>query len=128
MNWQNQPEYCIVGDTVNFEIPIVVQYASSDLKHLVPKEFTLYQNYPNPFNPITSIHYDLPEDGFVNITVYDMIGRIVKSLVNDPQTAGYKTIQWDATNYRNEAVSAGLYLYTIQAGEFRQSKKMILLK
>ena len=128
LNCQNQPEYCIVGDTVNFEIPIIVQYASSDLKHLVPKEFTLHQNYPNPFNPITSIHYDLPEDGFVNITVYDMIGRIVKSLVNDPQTAGYKTIQWDATNYRNEAVSAGLYLYTIQAGEFRQSKKMILLK
>jgi flagellar hook assembly protein FlgD len=57
-----------------------------------------------------------------------MIGRIVKSLVNDPQTAGYKTIHWDATNHRNEAVSAGLYLYTIQAGEFRQSKKMILLK
>ncbi len=60
--------------------------------------------------------------------VYDMMGRIVKTLVNSSQTAGFKSIQWNATNDRNEPVSAGLYLYTIQAGEFRQTKKMVLLK
>ena len=54
--------------------------------------------------------------------------RIVKTLVNSSQTAGYKSIKWNATNDRNESVSAGLYLYTIQAGEFRQTKKMVLLK
>ena len=94
----------------------------------VPLLYTLYQNYPNPFNPVTSLRYDLPEDGLVNITVYDMMGRIVKTLVNSSQTAGYKSIRWNATNDRNEPVSAGLYLYTIQAGEFRQTKKMVLLK
>ena len=92
------------------------------------KRFVLHQNYPNPFNPITSLRYDLPEDGLVNITIYDMVGRIVKTLVNSSQTAGFKSVQWNATNDRNELVSAGLYLYTIQAGEFRQTKKMVLLK
>jgi hypothetical protein len=95
---------------------------------VVPEVFALHQNYPNPFNPVTSLRYDLPEDGLVNITVYDMMGRIVKTLVNSSQTAGYKSIRWNATNDRNEPVSAGLYLYTIQAGEFRQTRKMVLLK
>ena len=95
---------------------------------IIPEAFALHQNYPNPFNPVTSLRYDLPEDGLVNITIYDMMGRIVKTLVNSPQTAGYKSIRWNATNDRNEPVSAGLYLYTIQAGEFRQTKKMVLLK
>ena len=94
----------------------------------MPKEFVLHQNYPNPFNPVTSLKYDLPKDGLVNITIYDMIGRVVKTLVNGSQTAGFKSVQWNATNDRNEPVSAGLYLYTIQAGEFRQTKKMMLLK
>ena len=92
------------------------------------ESFELHQNYPNPFNPITSIRYDLPQDGFVNIYIYDMMGRVVKTLVNGSQTAGFKSVQWNATSDRNEPVSAGLYLYTIQAGELRQTKKMVLLK
>ena len=128
LNCQNQTEYCIDGDTLTFEVPIVVQVASAEPEYFIPEVFALHQNYPNPFNPITSLRYDLPEDGLVNITIYDMIGRIVNTLVNSSQTAGYKTIQWNATNDRNEPVSAGLYLYTIQAGEFRQTKKMVLLK
>tara|TARA_B110000263_G_scaffold247613_1_gene260807 strand:+ start:191 stop:1864 length:1674 start_codon:yes stop_codon:yes gene_type:complete len=99
-----------------------------DDTEIIPITYLLHQNYPNPFNPITSLRYDLPEDGVVNITIYDIMGRIVKTLVNDSQTAGYKSIQWNAANDRNESVSAGLYLYTIQAGEFRQTKKMVLLK
>ena len=93
-----------------------------------PSSFKLYSNYPNPFNPVTTLRYDLPEDGLVNITIYDMMGRVVKTLVNSSQIAGYKSIQWNATNDGNELVSAGLYLYTIQAGEFRQTRKMVLLK
>ena len=99
-----------------------------DDTEIIPITYLLHQNYPNPFNPITSLRYDLPEDGIVNITVYDIMGRIVKTLVNDSQTAGYKSIQWNAANHRNESVSAGLYLYTIQAGQFRQTRKMVLLK
>ena len=95
---------------------------------LTPEEFALHQNYPNPFNPITQIKYDLPEDALVNITIYDLMGRSIKSLVNSNQSAGYRSIQWDATNNLGEPVSAGMYIYMIQAGEFRQTKKMVLLK
>jgi hypothetical protein len=99
-----------------------------EIDYTVPNQFHLYQNYPNPFNPVTTLCYDLPEDAMVNITIYDMMGRVVNTLINGSQTSGYKTIQWDATNDRNEPVSAGIYLYTIQAGEFVQTKKMVLLK
>ena len=95
---------------------------------VISETFTIHQNYPNPFNPVTSLTYDLPEDGLVNITIYDMMGRIVKTLFKSSQTAGYKSIIWDATNDRNEPVPAGMYLYTIQAGEFRKTRKMVLLK
>ena len=94
----------------------------------IPITYVLHQNYPNPFNPITTLSYDLPEDALVNITIYDMMGRIVNNLVSSRQAAGYKSIQWNATNDNGSPVSAGLYLYTIQAGEFRQTKKMVLLK
>jgi flagellar hook assembly protein FlgD len=77
---------------------------------------------------LTNLSYDLPEDALVNITIYDMRGRQVKKLINISQTAGYKSIHWNATNDKNCPVSTGLYLYTIQAGEFRETKKMVLLK
>jgi len=94
----------------------------------IPEVFALHQNYPNPFNPTTHIRYDLPEDALVSITIYDIMGRSIRSLVKSRQTAGYRSIQWNATNNLGEPVSAGMYIYTIQAGEFRQVKKMVLLK
>jgi hypothetical protein len=93
-----------------------------------PQGFVLEQNFPNPFNPSTTIRYELPEDGLVNVTIYDMMGRQVSTLVSSHQTAGYKSIQWNATNDFGKPVSAGVYLYQIQAGEFVQTKKMVLLK
>ena len=95
---------------------------------VLPKQYALYPAYPNPFNPTTTLRYELPEDAMVNITIYDMMGRVVKTLVNSKQAAGYKSINWSATSDRNESVSAGLYLYTIEAGAFRQTRKMVLLK
>ena len=95
---------------------------------ILPFKYIVHQNYPNPFNPNTTIEYQLPVDEFVNISVYDMNGRVVKSLINSPQTAGYKSIQWNATNDRNEQVSAGLYLFTIETKKFRDTKKMLFLK
>jgi len=100
----------------------------SIIDETLPITYNLYNAYPNPFNPITTLRYDLPDDAMVNVTIYDMMGRIVKNLVSSQQNAGYKSIQWDATNNIGQPVSAGLYLYTIQAGEFRQTKKMVLLK
>ena len=93
-----------------------------------PFTFKLHSAYPNPFNPVTTLRYDLPEDESVNITIYDMMGRVVKKLINDQQTAGYRSIHWNATNSTGQPLSAGVYLYTIEAGQFRQTKKMVLLK
>ena len=101
---------------------------SSDLEPLIPAEFALHQNYPNPFNPTTQIRYDLPEDTYVSITIFDIMGRKVRSLINTNEDAGYRYMNWDATNDLGQPVSAGMYIYTIQAGEFRKTKKMVLLK
>ena len=100
----------------------------SIIDETLPITYKLYNAYPNPFNPTTQIKYDLPEDALVSITIYDIMGRSIRSLVNSQQTAGYRSIQWNATNNLGEPVSAGMYIYTIQAGEFRQVKKMVLLK
>ena len=93
-----------------------------------PEEFSLHQNYPNPFNPVTTLRYDLPENGHVNVIIYDMLGKQVKTLINQTQDAGYRSIIWDATNDYGKPVSAGIYLYQIQAGEYISTKKMVLLK
>ena len=95
---------------------------------LLPNAFALHQNYPNPFNPKTVIRYDLPKEATVKILIYDMLGRLVTTLAGNKHSAGFKQVHWDATNRFGKKVSAGLYLYTIQADDFRQTKKMILLK
>ena len=93
-----------------------------------PETFRLHQNYPNPFNPITNLNYELADDAYVSITIYDMLGNVVNKLVSTNQSSGYKTVQWNATNYQGQPVSTGVYLYSIEAGEFRQTRKMVLLK
>ena len=95
---------------------------------LLPIEFNLYQNQPNPFNPVTKLNYDLLENSFVSITIYDMLGNVIKNLINSDQSSGFKSIQWDATDNQGQSVSAGVYLYSIETKNFRQTKKMILLK
>jgi hypothetical protein len=94
----------------------------------IPIEYSLYANYPNPFNPVTRIDYGLPEENHVTMIIYDIMGREIKTLVNNIQTAGYKSIIWDGTNTFGNSVSAGMYFYAIQAGDFRQVRKMVLLK
>jgi len=100
----------------------------------VPTDFSLNQNYPNPFNPTTQIEYGLPGDGQVKLTVYDLLGQEVRSLVSGlDQSAGYHNIMWDARDNRGLAVSAGVYIYRLVARgedgqEFSRTKKMVLLK
>ena len=91
-------------------------------------KFQLNQNYPNPFNPITTISYYVPTSELVDITIYDITGRIVKNLVSTTQKAGYNSVQWNATNNSGQKVNSGIYLYTIQAGDFRQTKKINYIK
>ena len=119
-------EYILEG-TGELVIPSAEKFIL-ELKAVVPVTFTLHQNFPNPFNPITTLRYDLPENNFVMLTVYDMLGRTVVQLANTTQEAGFKSVQWDATDSMGRPVSAGVYIYQIQAGEFIQTKKMVLLK
>jgi len=90
--------------------------------------FSLDQNYPNPFNPSTTISYRLADQRDVTLTVFNILGQVVKSLVHDVQPSGSYTVRWDGTNDRGTPVSSGMYIYRLRAGSFVQSKKMMLLK
>ena len=95
---------------------------------LVPETFVLHANYPNPFNPTTTISYDLPEQAQVTLGIYDLLGKQIKTLVNQSQDAGNKKALWDGTDNLGRTVSAGVYLYQIQAGEFTHTRKMLYIK
>jgi len=114
-------DYLGEQDTSNCENVSVVD-------EIIPLTYKLYNAYPNPFNPAATLRYDLPIDGIVNITVYDMMGRIINNLVSSKQSSGFKSVQWNATDNFGQPVSAGVYLYHIEAGNFSQTKKMLLLK
>jgi len=103
-------------------------YMSNEDEVLTSTEFILNNNYPNPFNPVTTISYTLPQAALVRMTIYDLLGRQVKSLLHEYQTPGFKSLQWNATNDLGRPVAAAVYLYMIHAGEFTQTKKMVLLK
>lgn len=89
----------------------------------IPENYSLQQNYPNPFNPSTNINFQLPENGLVNISIYDINGKLVEKLVNKNLSAGNHLIEWNAVNY-----PSGIYFYRISAGSFTDVKKMILIK
>ena len=119
------------GSELSFEIgspKFFESTLSTPVKHNSPNKHMLHDAYPNPFNPAILLKYDLFQDSKVNISIFDSRGRFVKTLVNGSQKAGNRSVKWNATNDRNESVSAGLYIYIIQAGEFRQAKKMVLVK
>ncbi len=97
-------------------------------KSVVPQEFSLSQNYPNPFNPETEISYALPNACHVKLSIYNLLGERIRSLVDENQAAGHKTAHWDGTNEEGSKVASGVYFYKMQAGEFTESKKMILMK
>ena len=94
--------------------------------------FRLQQNYPNPFNPTTTINYNVHVDGVVTLKIYDITGRLVRTLVNNQFKAagngqGYNAL-WDGTDNFGVGVSAGLYLYNLQSADMNVTKKMIYMK
>jgi hypothetical protein len=89
----------------------------------IPDKYSLHQNFPNPFNPVTNIEFDLPKESFVKLFIYDALGKELSVLVNQNLAAGSYKIDWDASSY-----SSGIYYYKLQASEFTETKKMILLK
>ena len=119
-------EYSVTSDSGQF---ILIRSLLSVNETLdIPKDFVLHHNYPNPFNPTTTIRYDLPKDSKVQIMIYDIMGRVVRILVNEKQNGGYKSIIWNGTNDFGQEVGMGMYFYRISAGGFVQIKKMVLLK
>lgn len=94
----------------------------------IPAEFALKQPYPNPFNPTTTINYALPKPSKVIITIYDIRGRKVRELINNNESAGYKSIIWDGLDDYGKMVSGGIYIYHLKAGQYSSSKKLLFLK
>ena len=114
-------------DTVDVQLTVEDATVAID-GATIPVDFHLAQNYPNPFNPTTKIRYGIPHSSLVEIIIYDIIGREVSVLSNTQQEAGHHNLSWDGTNELGAMVSAGIYFCVIQAGDFRQTKKMVLLK
>ena len=95
----------------------------------LPREYALHQNYPNPFNPTTKIKFDLPEDAVVTIKVYNILGNVVSVISKSRHfPAGYHSVSWDGTNTFGKSVSSGIYYYTVKAGQFTDTKKMVLVR
>ncbi|MGE5401959.1 MAG: S8 family serine peptidase [Ignavibacteriales bacterium] len=115
--WMLQPAF-VVGNY----IPTVV--IDSKVKNdFIPKQYVLHNNYPNPFNPATTISYSLPKQSYVDLKVYDILGRKITTLVSKTQGAGEYSVQFNGSS-----LPSGVYIYTIQAGDFRDSKRLLLLK
>jgi len=109
---------------------IIVTEGGTTLKNQkeVVREFALIQNYPNPFNPSTTINYAIKETVYVSLSIYDLKGQKIRTLINAFQNSGYKSVIWDGKNDVGKFVSNGLYLYRLSAGNFVQVRKMIVLK
>jgi hypothetical protein len=89
----------------------------------IPTEFSLSQNFPNPFNPVTQIRYAVPHDSRVRLQIFNLLGQLVSTLVDEQQAPAYYQVRWDASR-----MASGIYVYRIQAGDFMQSNKLVLLK
>jgi len=130
-NQYEEADLFLDGATISqlLEIVMITDPDNVEIDYLIVQDkFSLNQNYPNPFNPVTTISYNLQKDALVSINIYDMSGRHINTLISSFQSAGYNSITWDPRNNKGETVSAGIYLLTIDAGSFRQTKKMVYLK
>ena len=108
---------------------LITSVDSPDDDFAPPRDFSLLQNFPNPFNPSTKITYELTEPGVVTLKIYDLLGREVRTLLNnEKQSSGRKSVAWDGTNDLGERVASGVYLYQLQSGMFKQTRKMILIR
>ena len=100
----------------------------STLNENIPTEYALHENYPNPFNPTTTLRFDLPEVSDVKLTIFNMLGQKVKTFNMQSTSAGYHSLNWNATNDLGAPVGAGVYLYQLHAKDYIKTRKMVLLK
>ncbi|MFC1528519.1 FlgD immunoglobulin-like domain containing protein [Candidatus Latescibacterota bacterium] len=121
--------------TESSEFGIYTGIAKSDFKvgihenhSELPDYYTLKQNYPNPFNPSTTIQYDVPKNTQVVLKIYNLAGQEVRTLVDENQSAGYRSVIWDGKNNRGYSVSSGIYIYRLKTPEFLKTKKLLLIR
>jgi hypothetical protein len=127
---QNGPELGLYlaeanGQVVEFPWVIIGIEPGSGL---TPASYALHQNYPNPFNPATTIQYDLKNAADVTLNVYNLLGQKIRTLVSENQPAGYREVVWDGRNDDGVSVASGIYIYRIEAGDFVQTRKMVLMR
>jgi hypothetical protein len=119
------------GDTLTSHVqfnPMSFHDVKLDYDTFLPTTFALYQNHPNPFNPITTIRYDLPEDGPVSIIIYDLMGREIKTLVKQVSAPGRYSATWNGKNEFGKQIASGMYFYRMETPDFQSVKKLIFLK
>jgi flagellar hook assembly protein FlgD len=103
--------------------------ATAVTEPVIPKTYAVYQNVPNPFNPTTVIHYDVPAgQGKVTIRIFDVGGRLVRTLLDDPQSAGQKIVTWNGRDDGGQSVASGVYFYRMTAPGYERTRKMVLLR
>ena len=117
----------VVSSNYNTPNTFIIGTLSTE-EELIPNKFALHQNFPNPFNPYTSIRYDLPKNEEVQIEIFDMLGKKIRLLIYQKQIAGFHQVQWDGKDNLGRPVSSGMYVYMLKAGQFKKSKKMVILK
>lgn len=123
-NW-----YVVGGDFASSNIPRILHTTNGGAIGIqpiageVPVNYSLQQNYPNPFNPVTNIKFSIPKAGFVKLVIFDVTGREISTLVSQSMKAGNYVVDFDASS-----LTSGVYFYRIEAGEYRQTKKMVLIK
>jgi hypothetical protein len=108
--------------------PIPTDVEDNPAHTALPDDYVLQTNYPNPFNPSTTIKYALPERSHVTISIYNILGRKIATIVDDTKAAGEYKAVWDGRDYENHPVASGLYLYQIKTDKYTESRKMLLLK
>ncbi|MCK9408443.1 MAG: T9SS type A sorting domain-containing protein [Bacteroidetes bacterium] len=110
------------------DIRILKVTSAGGVSSEIPTTYALQQNYPNPFNPTTTIEYQLPADGFVNLKIYDVSGREVMTLVSEQQDAGTHRMMWNGTDNSGRKIASGVYFCRLSVGTFTQIKKMVMIK
>ena len=134
LNFLDHKEMIVNNQNSAYDLKIIagdkeyVKSMSQEILSSIPEEFSLGQNYPNPFNPITQMEYSLPQRSKVVISIYNVLGQEIKSLINKEQDYGYHSVTWDGTDRLGKSVASGVYFTQMRSGGFSQSKKMLLLK
>jgi YVTN family beta-propeller protein len=116
------------GDMTGYECVSPTAVQDEDESREKPSQFTLSQNYPNPFNQATKIEFTLAKSGFVNLNIYDILGRKVRTLVSERLSSGCKSVLWDGKDNSGNDVASGIYFYQLRTEDFSETKKLVLLK